>query len=184
MLKNTENSYGLVAKSFHWILFMMLAFSIVAGNLMASMPNTPEKFQATGLHKSFGLVILLLVLLRLIWRLVNTRPDDSKDTTPVQNLMAHAMHGFLYLIMFAQPLSGILMSQAFGYPVKFFGGVAFPTLIEKNKEIAEFFLSAHGTIWIVLVVVVFVHAGAAIYHHLVLKDNILKRMTFGMKQER
>ena len=183
MLKNTNNSYGIVAKSFHWLLFMMLAFSIVAGNFMASMPDAPEKYQAAGLHKSFGLIILLLVLLRLVWRLVNTRPDDSKDTSPIQNLMAHGMHGFLYLLMFAQPLSGILMSQSFGYPVKFFGGVAFPALIEKNKEIAELFLSVHQTIWIILAVVVFAHAGAAIYHHVVLKDNILKRMTFGTKEK-
>lgn len=182
MLKNTKNSYGIVAKSFHWILFMMLAFSIVAGNFMASMPNNPDKYQAAGMHKSFGLVILMLVLLRLIWRLINTRPEDSQDTTPIQNLMAHAMHGFLYLLMLAQPLSGILMSQASGYPVKFFGTFAFPTLIEKNKDAAEFFLNAHGMIWIALVLFVIAHAGAGIYHHVVLKDNILKRMAFGLKK--
>jgi len=183
MLKNTNKSYGLVAKSFHWLLFMMLAFSVVAGNIMASMPDTPEKYEAAGLHKSFGLIILLLVLLRLVWKILNTTPDDSKDSTPIQNLMAHVMHWALYVLMFAQPLSGILMSQSFGYPVKFFGGAAFPTLVDKNKEMAELFLSAHQTIWVGLALFVIAHAGAGIYHHVVLKDNILRRMAFGLKEK-
>jgi len=179
MLKNNENQYGMVAKSFHWLLFMMLTFSIVAGNIMVSMPKGNEKFQAMGLHKSFGLVILLLILLRFIWKLMNKTPVNSEHSSPAQNLLGHMMHWFLYVLMFAQPLSGILMSQAFGYPVKFFGGLAFPTLIDKNKETAEFFLNTHGIIWIILVVFVIAHALAGLYHHLVLKDNILKRMTYG-----
>ena len=183
MLKNTKTSYGLVAKSFHWILFIMLTFSVVAGNIMADMPDSPEKYEAAGLHKSFGLIILLLDLLRLVWKILNTTPDDSKDATSTQNLMAHIMHWALYLLMFAQPLTGILMSQSFGYPVKFFGGAAFPTLVEKNKEMAELFLAAHQTIWIFLALFVIAHAGAGIYHHMVLKDNILRRMAFGLKEK-
>jgi len=179
MMKNTENSYGIVAKSFHWILFLMLTFSIVAGNFLASMPKGVEKLQAAGMHKSFGLVILALVLLRLGWRLVNIQPKDSEGTPAVQSLMAHAMHWVLYALMFAQPLSGILMSQAAGFPVSLFGVFELPVLLDKDPSLAQLFRGAHGTVWILLVLAVVGHAGAALHHHFIKKDDVLKRMGFG-----
>ena len=152
----------------------MLTFMIVAGNFLASMPKGPEKLQAAGMHKSFGLVVLALILLRLVWRLVNGTPA-------VQNLMAHAMHWVLYVLMFAQPLAGILMSQAAGYPVSFFGLFELPVLLDKDPTLAQFFRGAHGTVWILLVLALVGHAGAALYHHFIMKDDVLKRMSFGMK---
>lgn len=181
MLKNTESSYGVIAKGFHWLLFLMLTFMIAAGNFLASMPKGPEKLQAAGMHKSFGLVVLALILLRLVWRLVNVTPKDPEGTPAVQNLMAHAMHWALYVLMFAQPLAGILMSQAAGYPVSFFGLFELPVLLDKDPSLAQFFRGAHGTVWILLVLAVIGHAGAALYHHFVMKDDVLKRMGFGMK---
>ena len=181
MLKNTESSYGVIAKGFHWLLFLMLTFMIAAGNFLVSMPKGPEKLQAAGMHKSFGLVVLALILLRLVWRLVNGTPKDPEGTPAVQNLMAHAMHWALYVLMFAQPLAGILMSQAAGYPVSFFGLFELPVLLDKDPSLAQFFRGAHGTVWILLVLAVIGHAGAALYHHFVMKDDVLKRMGFGMK---
>jgi len=181
MLKNTESSYGIVAKGFHWLLFLMLTFMVVAGNFLASMPKGPEKLQTAGMHKSFGLVVLALILLRLVWRLVNRRPKDPEGTPAVQNLMAHAMHWVLYVLMFAQPLAGILMSQAAGYPVSFFGLFELPVLLDKDPSLAQFFRGAHGTVWIFLALAVVGHAGAALYHHFIVKDDVLKRMGFGMK---
>jgi len=181
MLKNTENSYGSVAKGFHWLLFLMLSFSIIAGNFLASMPKGPEKLQAAGMHKSFGVVILLLVLFRLGWRLINATPKGPQGTPAVQNLMAYTMHWVLYVLMFAQPLSGILMSQAAGYPVSFFGAFQLPVLLDKDPSMAQFFRGAHGTLWVLLVLAVVGHAGAALYHHFGLKDDVLKRMGFAAK---
>ena len=60
MLKNTTRTYGAAAKGFHWLLFLMLTFSIVMGNFLAAMPKGPEKLQAAGMHKSFGVVLLIL----------------------------------------------------------------------------------------------------------------------------
>lgn len=179
MMKNTENSYGIVAKGFHWLLFLMLTFSIIAGNFLASMPKGVEKLQAAGMHKSFGLVILTLVLLRLGWRLINVQPKDPEGTPAVQSLMAHAIHWVLYALMFAQPLSGILMSQAAGFPVGFFGLFELPVLLDKDPSMAEFFRGVHGTVWILLVLAVIGHAGAALRHHFIKKDDVLKRMGLG-----
>lgn len=181
MLKNSENSYGIVAKGFHWLLFLMLTFSIVAGNFLASMPKGAEKFQAAGMHKSFGAIILTLILLRLVWRLINVVPKDPEGTPAIQNTMAHAMHWVLYVLMFLQPLSGIIMSQAAGFPVSFFGLFEFPIFLSKAPAVAEFFRGVHGTVWILLVLAVVGHAGAALYHHFIMKDDILKRISLGAK---
>ena len=80
--------------------------------------------------------------------------------------------------MFAQPLSGIIMSQAAGYPVSFFGLFDFPMLLDKDPSLAKFALGVHGTVWVLLVLSVFGHVGAALYHHFIKKDEVLKRMTF------
>jgi cytochrome b561 len=181
MLKNTETTYGSVARGFHWLLFLMLSFSIVAGNFLASMPKGAEKLQAATMHKSFGLVLLVLILLRLAWRLANVTPKDPQDTSALQNLLAHAMHWALYILMFAQPLSGILMSQAAGHPVNFFGLLDMPVVLDKDQALAEFFRGAHGTVWILLVLAVTGHAAAALYHRFVLKDGVLQRMSVGVK---
>ena len=134
MLKNTENSYGIVSKAIHWLLFLMLTFSIVAGNFLASMPKGTEKLQVAGMHKSFGAILLMLILLRLVWRLINVVPKEPEGTTVMEVLLANTMHWGLYLLMFAQPLSGIIMTQAAGYPVSFFGLFEFPVLNKSNQH--------------------------------------------------
>ena len=179
MIKNTANTYGVVAKSFHWLLFLMLSFSIVAGNFLASLPKGTGKLEIAGVHKSFGAFLLMLIMLRFVWRLINETPRLPDETTAGEAFVAKAMHWGLYVLMFAQPLSGILMSQAAGYPVSFFGLFEFPVFLDKDPELAKTFLSIHGTVWILLVIAVFGHAGAAMHHHFIKKDNVLKQMTTG-----
>ena len=179
MMKNTANTYGIVAKIFHWLLFLMLIFSIAAGNFLASLPKGAEKLQAAGMHKSFGAVILMLIMLRLVWKLINETPRLPDETTAGEAFVAKAMHWGLYVLMFAQPLAGIMMSQAAGFPVSFFGLFEFPVFLDKNPELAKTFLTMHGTVWILLVIAVIGHAGAALQHHFIKKDNVLKQMTTG-----
>ena len=179
MIKNTDNTYGAVAKGFHWLLFLMLTFSILAGNFLASMPKGAEKLQAAGMHKSFGAVLLMLIMLRLVWRLINETPRLPDETTAGEAFVAKAMHWGLYVLMFAQPLSGIMMSQTAGIPVSFFGLFEFPVFLNKDTELAKIFLSMHCTVWILLVIAVFGHAGAALHHNFIKKDNVLKQMTTG-----
>ncbi|MEE9303296.1 MAG: cytochrome b [Thiotrichaceae bacterium] len=131
------------------------------------------------MHKSFGAVILMLIMLRLVWRLINETPRLPDGTTAGEAFSAKAMHWGLYVLMFAQPLSGIMMSQATGIPVSFFGLFEFPVFLDKDPELAKTFLTIHGTVWILLVIVVFGHADAALHHRFIKKDNVLKQMTTG-----
>lgn len=178
MIKNTEISYGVIAKIFHWLLFIMLSFMIIAGNIMSNMPKGAEKFEMAGMHKSFGALVLTLIMLRFIWKLINKTPKPPEGTEKTQAQAANLMHWWLYVLMFAQPISGIVMSQAAGYPVSFFGLFDFPQLLAKSGELAQLAHSAHGIIWIVLLVSVAGHAAVAIHHQFIKKDGTLKRMGF------
>ncbi len=178
-LKNTQDRYGFLTKFFHWLLFLMLLGAIIGGNINSSLPDGPEKYAAITDHKAFGALILFMVLLRLGWKFANITPNPAPDVSEGQHKLATSMHWLLYLLMLAQPLTGVLMSQAAGYPVSFFGQFDLPTVISKSDSLKGLFHTLHGNIWIALVVAVLGHAGAAIYHHFGSKDGSLKRMLNG-----
>ncbi len=182
MYRNTSTSYGLIAKSFHWLLFLMFGFLVAAGNFLADMPKGAEKLEAAGMHKSFGVVVLILVLARLGWRLANESPKAPVGTSALMGFLADGLHWALYALMLAQPIAGILMSQAAGLPVSVFGVFELPAMVGDDPELAKLFRTAHGTIWILLVVSVAGHVGASLYHHFVEKDDVLRRMSFAAKR--
>lgn len=94
------------------------------------------------------------------------------------------MQWVLYARMLAQPLVGILMSQAAGQPVRFFGLFEPPALLDQEPTLAEFFRGAHGMVWILTVLAVIGHAGAGLYHHFIKKDDVLRRTSFTKKHSR
>jgi cytochrome b561 len=178
MLKNTTDSYGLIARLFHWIVFLMVIGMIIGGNIAADMPPGPDKTVMIGMHKSFGFMILLLVVLRLLWRLANPRPRDL-GTSGIENKLGHAMHIFLYILLLTQPAVGILMSQSFGHPVSPFGWFNMPTFVSENIRLGKMLLEVHETLWVVLAISVGIHAAAALKHHFIEKNRTLMRMILG-----
>jgi cytochrome b561 len=178
-LKNTQDSYGFLAKFFHWLLFLMLVGAIIAGNINEGLPDGPEKYEAITLHKAFGSLILMLVPARLGWKLANPTPAPATGVSASQHKLGTAMHWLLYVLMLAQPISGVLMSQSAGYPVSFFGLFDLPTILAKDKAVMQIFHTAHGVIWIALVIAALGHIGAALHHHFKLKDKTLTRMLKG-----
>ncbi len=184
--KNTDTSYGNVAKVFHWGMFLLLVGMVIVGIYMHKLPSdTPEQMQyKMGLyndHKSFGILILILVVLRLGWRMVNAVPKMPDTMSNLENLSAHAMHVLLYVIMFAQPLFGWLMSSYGGHTVKFFG-LELPALADKDKAMGGFFHEAHEVTAMLLIVAFVIHAGAALFHHYVRKDDVMERMSLRPKK--
>jgi len=178
MLKNTPDSYGLIARLFHWIIFLMIIGVIIGGNIAADMPNGPGKAEMIGIHKSFGFAILVLVLLRLLWRLVNPLPRDL-GTSRIENKLGHTMHILLYILLLSQPTIGILMSQSFGHPVYPFDLFKVPTFVSDNIRLGKILLEIHETLWVVLATSVAVHAAAALKHHFIEKNRTLMRMIQG-----
>lgn len=174
--RNGEDSYGSPAKFFHWLIFLLIATLLAVGFLMTDMANTPDKFFVYGLHKSIGVVVLSLAILRLCWKLNNITPRLPNTMRAIEKLGAHGMHWLLYALMLAMPLSGWLMSSASGFPVSVFGLFTLPDLVPPDKELKVFFKDAHELIAYLIIFCVLMHALAALLHHYRHKDNVLLRM--------
>jgi cytochrome b561 len=175
-IKNSKENYGIIAISFHWIMAILIISIIAVGFYMSSMENSPDKFKFYGLHKSFGGLILGLVIFRLSWKLVNTAPELPLNMKSWEKIAAKSGHLALYFFMFAMPLSGWLMSSAAGFPVSFFGLFTLPNLVGPDNELRRFFGEAHEIMAFALIGVIAVHFMAALQHHFLKKDTVLTRM--------
>jgi cytochrome b561 len=177
-VKNTATTYGFVAKSLHWIVALMIIGAWIVGYYAADLPNQdPQKSTLYSLHKSVGMAILMLVIIRYSWRLYGGSPGIAVKNTAIATA-AKTVHYLLYAFMFIQPLSGWAMSSAAGYNPEFFGLFTFPGLVAKDPSMVSTYAFIHNTAAMMLLTLFILHVGGAIFHHFVLKDNTLKRMTF------
>jgi len=174
MLMNAADRYGNVAKFFHWLIFFLLLGMLVFGYFMDDLPKA-YKAQAYNWHKLTGLTVLSLMLLRLFWKLVNPKPELPFKVGFLEKLAEHSVHGLLYVVVIAMPLAGWIGSSAAG---KFphVGAMELALPIEQSKAVVELAFELHELIAIVIMVLVGLHVLAALYHHYILKDNVLKRM--------
>lgn len=167
--------YTRTAKALHWLLALLIVGMLGMGLYMESLPFSPQKFQLIQLHKSIGITILMLAAARLLWRFTNPAPMFPEHMPLWQKAAAHLTHTALYALMFAMPLSGFLMSDAAGYHPNWFG-INVPILMAPNPDLAKTLNWAHGMganlFWALLAA----HVGAALFHHVIVKDNTLRRM--------
>ncbi len=177
MLKNSAERFGSLTKILHWSIFALFVLQYFLVYRREYFPkHSPEKLQYILLHASIGPVVLALALLMLAWHFVGTRPALPKDMSPVHIMAAKIMHFSLYVVMLFQPISGVLMSQYAGYPVSVFGWFDIPTLVQKNEAMGHLGHEAHEICSFVIIGLVSLHVLAALYHHFIAKNNVLKRM--------
>lgn len=184
MLRNTATGYGLVSIAFHWAMVALIVSLFVLGLYMTGLPQAdPGTFVLYQLHKSLGFTVLALVAVRLLWRLANPTPRLPSGMPAWERAGAHASHFVLYLLMFAIPLSGWLMVSAspWSIPTVLYGVLHVPHLpvpaILGDKSAAEATLkSVHEILAWGLIGLAAFHAAAAIKHHLVARDDTLRRM--------
>ena len=176
MLKNTQDSYGLITKIFHWLIAFAILGLITVGLSMTDMPSSPEKYELYGMHKASGVMVLMLVILRILWRISNKEVMPPKSLSNMMNIKKKIGHYVLYLFMLLMPISGILMTHFSSRDIPVFGLFTIPAAAVKDPQIAGLFHQVHVLgIWAFITVII-LHIGAALYHHFVLKNNILKRM--------
>ncbi len=176
MLKNSEYEFGLVAKFFHWLMALAIIGMLILGLYMVGLGTTPNKFKLYGIHKSVGATILAFAVLRLLWRAMNLIPKMPEHMPKWEKIGADLSHYALYVCMLFMPLSGWLMSSAAGFPVSVFGWFKLPDLIQPNADMRKLFGTAHFYIAYTLIGLICLHVLAALKHHFIDKDNILKRM--------
>jgi cytochrome b561 len=172
--QNTHDRYGRISKLLHWLMAFGLIGMLVLGLLLDSIPGM-WKPTAFSIHKSLGITLLALAVVRLGWRLMHVQPRLPQTIARMQALASRATHWLLYGLMLAMPLSGWAMSSGFGVPVKLWG-MTIPALLEKDRALGMLFKEAHELIGYSLMAVIALHTAAALYHHFICKDHVLKRM--------
>jgi cytochrome b561 len=174
-IRNTDERWGIVTIGLHWLTVLAVVGLVVVGFVMQELPSGRFKIDVYALHKSFGLTVFGLTVLRLLWRLLWKTP--APEPMPRwQAFAAQGSHVLLYVVLLAMPLSGWLYNSASGFPLRWFGQFALPKLTARNHDVAEFFEETHETLFLVLAALVTVHAAAALYHHYLKRDRTLQRM--------
>jgi cytochrome b561 len=168
--------YTKTAKALHWLMAILLFGLLALGFYMHDLPLSPEKLKLYSWHKWAGVTAFLLVWLRLFWRVTHRPPALPENMPKIMQLAAHAGHLLLYVLMIAIPLSGWLMSSAKGFQTVWFGVLPIPDLIGKHKETGDLLQTLHMGLNLLFAAVIAGHIGAALKHHFIDKDDILKRM--------
>jgi cytochrome b561 len=181
LLKNTKDRYGVVTKTFHWVIAIDFICVMLAGLYLAELASNEMKLHYFKYHKEFGMLVLFLAAPRLLWRLYAGSPDFVASLHNWEKRTASVIHALLYVCMFFMPLSGWIFSSAKGRPVDFFG-FQLPDLVGKNKDVGEFFNEAHQVVGWALLGIVGLHVAGALKHHFIDHDITLRRMLpFGLK---
>ncbi|MDE2257778.1 MAG: cytochrome b [Xanthomonadaceae bacterium] len=180
MLKSGPNHWGSLAKFFHWTLVALILVQGAIGLIMVDLPKRPSVIPVYSFHKSLGLTILALAVLRLAWRLFDARPHDPPAMPRWQVLGARAGHALLYLLIFLVPLSGWWYdSVAALRPLYWFGLIHVPPLGGPDPSIPDLkhiVAERHQLLFWVLIAVAAGHALMALIHHFHNRDGVLKRM--------
>jgi cytochrome b561 len=176
-LRNTTRRWGALAQLLHWLIVLLIIVQVTLAVMADDLPAGAKKLGLLARHKSIGITILMLVVVRLLWRWANPTPELPRTLKPYEMTLARWTHALLYLLLFLIPLSGWMMSSARGFPVSWFGFFTLPDLVPKSKPLYESLVFTHVTLaWWVLGAVVALHVAAAAKHHFWLRDDTLRRM--------
>jgi cytochrome b561 len=177
----TRDRYTATAIALHWLVAALVLAAVTIGTYAVGLEVSPRKLKLYSWHKWIGVTIFLLALLRVGWRWTHAAPPLPPGMAHWERRLAAATHGLLYLLLFAVPLSGWLMSSASGFPVVYFGLLPLPDLVTKDKALADALKLTHDLLNDALILLVGLHVAAALKHHLHDRDTVLIRMLPGLK---
>lgn len=171
-----ETRYNRTARSLHWLIALLLLAQFAFGWWLGDIPrNTPARGYYVNLHKSMGMLIGLLILLRIVWRLQHAPPALPVTMPRWQQGLAAASHLGMYLCMLVMPLSGYLASNFSKHGVKFFNTILLPPWGSDDKQLYALFNQTHKITAAVLLALVVLHVLAALQHGL-RRDGIISRI--------
>ncbi len=179
MLRNTADSWGAPAKFFHWVMAALILAQIALGLMAASWRVSPTKIELFFWHKSTGMLILLLVALRLLWRLANPAPELPSGMPAWERAAARSSHLLLYALMIALPITGWIVNSASNIPFRIFRLIPLPAIVAPDQYTADLAALVHRGLAALLALVLAAHIGAALRHHFVKRNTVLIRMLPG-----
>lgn len=174
-MQPASERYSLVAIALHWTIAVLVGGLLAWGWYMTDIPRGPERGFAFGLHKSFGILVFALMLVRIAWRLLNPPPPPPPGMPAWQRVAAGATHLLFYVLLLAHPLTGYLSSSFSGYSTKLFG-IPLPDWGAHNPPLNEFFTELHVIGAVTLCIVIAAHVLGALKHLLTPGDRVVRRM--------
>jgi cytochrome b561 len=188
---NTVLRYGSVAMSLHWLIAALVIANLCLGEYFTGLPrHDPRLFALVQVHKSIGLTVLVLSLARLAWRLINPVPPLPIAMHPALRVLARATHVLLYVLIIVIPLSGWAMVSAspLGLPTMYFGLFQWPHIpllahLSRVQKVplSHNLMAVHATLATFAIGLIVIHVGGALYHQLLRRDDVLKRMLPGTR---
>jgi len=175
-LKSSVERYGAIAQLFHWTIVVLIVTQFVLATQAEDTHSLLQKAKILTTHKSVGMTVFMLAILRLLWRLANPAPGPLPSEKAWQRRLASITHWLLYALILVTPLVGWLMSSAKNYSVSWFGQFTFPNLIAPDETRFEQLKTLHGSLAFTLFCLALLHIAAALKHHFFDKDNVLRRM--------
>ena len=171
---NSQKEYGLLAKLFHWVTFVILIAQIPFGFYLVGLEFSDQRIDLENIHILIGITVFYITLFRLVWKFFNSSPTEGNSFFKGQIFIAKANHFFLYLSIFAITISGILKKLYMGEKLNF---IFFNFGFEKdNFQLADSFYIVHIYANYLLITLVILHILAVIAHHFIFKDKILKKI--------
>jgi cytochrome b561 len=175
-ITNPPARYTAVAQLFHWLIAALIVTQFALAWTAEDLPLGVHKLALYARHKSFGMTVLMLAVVRLLWRLKHPPPALPAGMMPLERALARATHIAFYVLLFAMPLTGWMMSSAKNYSVSWFGLFTWPNLISKNDAAFDFLKATHDYLSDALFAIAVLHILAALKHHFWNKDDVVLRM--------
>lgn len=182
-LRNSTTEFGSLAKVLHWLVAIGICALIFLGLEQAGMESGPDRQAVRDLHGSIALVVFMLMTLRIIWRLTNPVPGHPDGLPGWQRVSATLVHWGLYIAVFAQLMTGPITVATGGRPLAFFGLVSIPLPVGEHDDAHELFEEIHKFTWKIVAALLIVHVLAALYNHFVARNDVLRRMTVGIRKD-
>lgn len=176
--------YSAVAMTLHWIIAFALVYQLILGFSLDGIPRE-ERGAYMGVHKSLGITILLLSVLRLAWRLTHKPPPLPADLKPWERMLSRGVHAGFYVLLIGAPLGGWAMSTAStrAPPVSFWGWFELPGLpVPESDELAKQLAAGHAAAGAIAVILIALHLAGVLKHMFVDGNNVLWRMVPGLKK--
>ena len=186
-LRNTSERYGLIAMALHWMIALAILTLLAMGTIMVRMtPGSSLQFDTYQLHKSLGITVLVLSVIRLLWRFLDPVPPLPGTLRPWEAALARVTHSAFYVLMIALPFSGWMMVSAsvWNIPTVVFGAFTLPHLpilasLQDKKPVEDALKEVHEALAIGMFILLLLHVAGALKHHFVLRDDTLARMLPG-----
>lgn len=171
--------YNSVAKAFHWLVVLLLVMQYATKLILPYVLPKSSEDAINAWHLGIGSTILLIMVLRLAWRLTHPPPPPPADLPPALRLLSRANHWAFYAVLIALPLLGWITANAYGATVYLAGLIPLPALAAPNKAFAENLGHVHGAVALLLLALIALHIAGALYHALIKRDGVAQRMLGG-----